>query len=76
MRVGVVLWRRAEDALADIKLSAIIGGDFVARNLWEATAEALSDEKLVQIKSDPEKVTRRKPRTRAASRTKATSPAR
>jgi predicted PurR-regulated permease PerM len=68
LRVGVVFWRPADDALSDLKLSATIGCDFIARTMWDAMAGALSDEKPVELKSTPGKVTSRKPKPRAAAR--------
>jgi hypothetical protein len=38
LRVGVVFWKQAEDALSDIRLGATIGGDFVAHTMREAVA--------------------------------------
>ena len=61
LRVGVVFWSPAEDALSDIKLAATIGCDFVAHTLREAVIGALSGP--VAAKAEPEK---KAPPTRAA----------
>ena len=42
LRVGVVFWSPAEDALSDLKLAATIGCDFVAHTMREAVIGALS----------------------------------
>jgi len=68
LRVGVVFWRPADDALSDLKLSATIGCDFIARTMRDAVAGALSDEKPVEPKSTPGKVTSRKPKSRRVAR--------
>ena len=68
LRVGVVLWRPAEDALGDLKLTAAIGCDFVAHTMREAAAGALSEEKPPASKSNASKIPGRKPRARAAAK--------
>jgi hypothetical protein len=62
--VGVVFWMPAEDALSDIKLSATIGCDFLARTMRQAVVSALADGKAAA----PRKAPRRKPRSRPAVR--------
>ena len=67
LRVGVVFWMQDQDALGDIKLGATIGGDFIAHNMWEAVAGALSDEQPKAIQSGAGKVRSRAPRVRSAA---------
>jgi hypothetical protein len=69
LRVGVVFWQRAEDAVSGLKLDATIGADFVAHTMREAVAGALSDEKPQVPKSDVAKTTKRKTAVRAARAT-------
>ena len=51
-----MFWRPAEDALSDLKLSATIGCDFVARTMREAVIGALSGP--VAAKAAPPKLRR------------------
>jgi predicted PurR-regulated permease PerM len=44
LRVGVVLWTRAGNAIEEAKLGAAIGCDFVAHSMADAVDGALSDE--------------------------------
>jgi predicted PurR-regulated permease PerM len=60
LRVGVVFWASARDAVADAKLKATINCDFVAHSVWEAVVGALSDEAVVQRKAPRRKVERKK----------------
>jgi predicted PurR-regulated permease PerM len=59
LRVGVVFWSPAEDALSDLKLSASIGCDFVAHTMREAVVGALSGP--VAAKAEPAKTAPAKP---------------
>ena len=68
LRVGIVFWMPAEDALSDIKLGATIGCDFIARNMRDAVEAALSGEKGELTKAAPRKTAPRKPRPRPAVR--------
>ena len=67
LRVGVVFWAPAGDALSDAELHASINCDFIAHTMSQAVASALSDEAIVRLKAPPRKVARRKSsvRTRA-----------
>ena len=61
LRVGVVFWASAQEAVAHAKLKATINCDFVAHSMSEAVAAALSDDAVVQPKAQPRKVRRKKP---------------
>ena len=67
LRVGVVFWMQSEEAVDDAKLTATIGSDFVAHNMWAAVAGALSDEQPKGIKSKAAKLPTRKRRVRATA---------
>jgi hypothetical protein len=62
LRVGVVFWASAQEAVADAKLKATINCDFVAHSVSEAVVASLSDEAVVQPKAPRRKVGRKKPR--------------
>jgi hypothetical protein len=64
LRVGVVFWMPAEDALSDIKLTATIGCDFVAHSVRDAVVSALHAEVAAVSESVPSKIVRRNPRSR------------
>jgi predicted PurR-regulated permease PerM len=55
VRVGVMLWNEASDALEPVKRIAEIGSDFVSRTLTEAAGQALS----AQISERPKRPIRR-----------------
>ncbi|MFI0848867.1 AI-2E family transporter [Mesorhizobium sp. IMUNJ 23232] len=64
LRVGVVFWMPAEDALSDIKLTATIGCDFVARSVRDAVVSALDAEVAAVSESISSKIVRRNSRSR------------
>ena len=68
LRVGVVFWMPAEDALSDIKLTATIGCDFVARSVRDAVVSALDAEVAAVSESIPSKIVRRNPRSRSRAK--------
>jgi predicted PurR-regulated permease PerM len=53
LRVGVVLWTRAGNAIEDAKLGAAIGCDFVAHSMADAVDGALSDEPAIPVLPSP-----------------------
>jgi hypothetical protein len=62
LRVGVVFWAPPDDALSDLKLSARIGCDFIARTMRDAITAALTAKPEAAKTAAPLKVARRKPR--------------
>jgi predicted PurR-regulated permease PerM len=71
LRVGVVFWTPTEDALSDVKLSATINCDFVARSISEAVAGALSNEAAVRLALPLRKGAKRKPSVRSKAKEEA-----
>lgn len=59
LRVGVVFWKPATNALSGVDLRATINCDFVAHSMSETIASALSDETAVQIKAAPRTIASR-----------------
>ena len=68
LRVGIVFWVPAEDALSDIKLGATIGCDFISRSMRDAVPSALSSEKPTATNAVQPKVSTRKAKPRATKR--------
>lgn len=68
LRVGVVFWTPAEEAQDDVKLSASINCDFIARTMVQAVIGALADETAVRLKPPVRKLTRRKPKVRSKAK--------
>jgi hypothetical protein len=68
LRVGIVFWAPAEDALSDIKLGATIGCDFISRSMRDAVPSALSSEKTTATDSVQMKISTRKAKPRATKR--------
>ena len=60
--VGVVFWAPPDDALSDLKLSATIGCDFIARTMRDAVTAALAIKAATAKPAEAPKVTRRKPK--------------
>jgi predicted PurR-regulated permease PerM len=61
LRVGVVFWGSAQEAVADAKPKATINCDFVAHSVSEAVTAAFSDEAVVQPIAPRRKVGTKKP---------------
>ena len=71
LRVGIVFWVPAEDALSEIKLSATIGCDFISRGMRDAVTSALSSSKSTATNAEQREVSRRKAKPRATTRANA-----